>query len=147
MSLLLAALTAVTSTPLPTPSPQIIKETLQPVVQQVATTPAPVLELFQLLAVAGAGIVTSFVHQMLERGKLKSNINRLILAFYSTAGALGTAYLTGHLGWTVEDATVALTAFVTVLGSATGRYEVWKFLTSLMSKPAPVSAPALETTP
>lgn len=147
MSLLLAVANTVVATPLP--SPQVVKEVtqLQPIVKEVATTPQPVLELFQLLAVSGAAIVTSLVHQIIERGRWNSNVNRLVLTTYSTGAALLTAFLTGHLGVSANDLTVEATAFMTALGSASGRYELWKFVSGLMQKPEPVSVTSTDSAP
>jgi hypothetical protein len=143
MSALLAVVNTITSTPLP--SPQVIKETLQPIVQQVPVVPPQVLELVQTLALAGAVAFVSVVHQLVERGRLGGTANRLIVAGYTLAASLGTAALTGHLGTGAGDLQVEITSFLVALGAALGRYEyLWKLLLDIfqgvLPKPAPLAS-------
>jgi len=130
--MLLAAVTAtVTATPLP--SPEVIKEI---VVQ--TNVPQDILNLFQVLGVIVAGWTMSFLHQVAERGRWNSNFNRLLLAAYSTVAALATAFLTGHWAFNLDAFTTGLTALVTALGSASGRYALVKFLADWIKTPMPV---------
>ncbi len=139
MSVLMAVAATVQATPLP--SPQVVKETLQPIIQQSPEIPASVVQLSQLLAVAGAGALTSLLHQLIERGKLSSNLNRLLFAIYGGLAGVAFAFLTGEWKLDATSVTVALTGVATFLTSSQGRYEVWKALQTLLSQSAPLAAP------
>jgi hypothetical protein len=69
----------------------------------------------------------------------------LILAFYSTAAALVYLALTGNWHFSLDDVVVGGTALLTALGTATGRYELDKFMHNLMQPkdPAPVVEPVV----
>lgn len=142
MSELLAFLAAI-----PSPTPQIIEKVtqLQPIVQQVPATPPEVTTLAQLLAVGAAGILTSFIHQAATRGRLSSNLNRLLFAVYGLLAGVATAFLTGELKWDSEGLIAGLTGLSMFLTSSQGRYEASKWLSSLMApseSPAPAPSPA-----
>lgn len=138
MSLLLAVTSTVAATPLPTVTPQVVKE----IITNVPVVPQDILTLASLLALMGAGSVTSFVHQLLDRGRWAGNVNRLVLAGYSTAAALVYAYLQGGLALSLDSVIEALTGFVVVLGSASGRYELFRFLMSASTPKEPAPTPA-----
>jgi hypothetical protein len=154
MSALLAVVQAVATTPVPVPSPTPNLQALaqsaanlaaNKAVAGVPTTPPEVLQLAQLLAVVAAGAVTSIVHQLADRGRFSDNFNRLLVTLYSSAAAVATAALTGHLGWSVADLSVALTGFLAAFASATGRYNLFAFVKSFIEpKPALAETVAAE---
>jgi hypothetical protein len=124
MSALLAVVTAVTATPLPSAAPEVIKT----VVTQVPVTPQSVIDLFQLLALAVAGGLTSLIHLALERGRLSANLNRLIVTLYSTAAAVAVMALTGKLGLAPADLATGLTALLAFAGSNQGQHMLSGFI-------------------
>lgn len=116
-------------------APTVIEKTtqLQPIVQQVATTPEPVIQLFQLLGLVVAGFVTSTIHQLLERGRLGGNVNRLILAAYTVVASLVYGYMTGNLHVDAQSLTDLTTAAAAIFTAAQGRYELFKFITNALT--------------
>lgn len=127
--MMLAILSSVAATPLPTPSPVL----LQPQITQVFQTPAAVVQLFQLFAVMAAGALTSLLHLALERGKLKGNVNRLIVTLYSSGAGMLYMALTGHLGLHISDLETGLTALLAFLGTNQGTKMVSDFIGSVFT--------------
>lgn len=146
MSAVVQAAATVVATPLP--SPQVIKEVFTNTVS--AQVPAYVLQLSQVLALAGATAFVSLVHALAERGKWSSGVNRAVVTGYTLIAAFAATALAGHLGTNVNDLQSLLTDFLVALGSALGSYNL--VLKSILSafginlgSPAPadpaVSAP------
>lgn len=138
MSILAVVSSAAAGTPLPTP--QVVEHTLQPIIQQATVVPPEVLQLAQVLALAGAVAFVSLVHQLVERGRLSGNVNRLIVAGYTLLAAVATSALSGHLGTAVNDLQFLITNFLVALGAALGRYEyLWKFVLNVLQGVLPKS--------
>ena len=129
MSLFHLAVTAVAPAA-PAVTPEIIKQTLQPIYQntQVGVTPPAVLQLAQLLALAGAGALTGFLHLIIERGKWPSNVNRAVWGLYSLAGSVGFGLASGNFDH--GAAVAAVTSLIGLFGmgfSASATNNVVKF--------------------
>jgi divalent metal cation (Fe/Co/Zn/Cd) transporter len=133
--MLLAAVTqAVQATPLP--SPQIIKETLQPIIQQAPAVTADQMTLIQVGGVALVAWLTSFLQDLLGSRINSGTIKRLIWLFYSAVIAVGAAVVTGDLNFgnmqqITESATALLSGFLVALGSSGGRYQVGEMVAKL----------------
>lgn len=151
MSAIVHAAQTVAATPLP--SPQVVKEVFTNSVP--VQVPADVLQLGQVLGLALATGFVSLVHQLVERGRLSGNINRLIVAAYTLLAALATALLSGHLGTSINDLQVEITALLVALGAALSRYEfLWKAVVQILAnvmpqapnppKDTPAAEPAIE---
>lgn len=122
-----------TATASPTPSPQIIHE----FTKVVAVTPPAVLQLAQILAVAAAGVATSILHSLVERGKLSGNVNRFLFTLYSVIAGVVVMKLTGQLKVDSNGILTGLTAALAYLGSTQGQKFVTDLLTSLKVENAP----------
>lgn len=141
MSELLAAITpVVTATPVPTP--QVVHEVVTKFV-----TPPEVVQLLQLLGLVVGSAATSVVHQLVDHGRFSGNFNRLLLSAYSTAAALLYLWLTGGWDFKLDDLVVGVSALLTALGTASGRYELWKFTTNLMKPKEPAETVVTEPAP
>lgn len=132
MSVLLAALSSVAATPIPTPTPQVIHEVTK-VLQPQYVTPDAVVQLFQLFGVMAAGFVTFLLHKALERGRLKGNVNRLIVTAYSSGAGMLYMFLTGNFGLSAQDVSVGLTALLAFLGSNQGSYMLGQFINNIFA--------------
>lgn len=149
MSVLLAALSSVVTTPVPTPSPQVIHE-ITKVLQPQYVTPDAVVKLFQLFGVMAGGALTSWLHLALERGKLKGNVNRLLVTAYSSGAGALYMLLTGNFGLTAQDLQVGLTALLAFLGSNQGTHMLSEFIGNVMASKTTTDAsgavvPTVET--
>lgn len=122
MSAVVQVAATVAATPLPSPSPQIIKEIFTNTVP--AQVPAYVLQLAQVLALAGATAFVSLVHALTARGKWPSAVNKAVVTGYTLVLALAATASAGHLGTNVNDLQSLLTAFLVALGSALGSYNL-----------------------
>lgn len=147
MSLFLSAVSSVVATvaATPIPSPEVIVKTVQlpPVV------PENVLSLFNLLGLVAAGALTSVVHLALERGKLPSNVNRLLFTVYSTVAGVVVLALGHQVHWDPAAVVTGLTAFFAFLGSTQGQKMLMDFASKLMNSTkvddAGVTVPDLAT--
>jgi hypothetical protein len=120
MSAIAQAAATIAATPLP--SPQVIKEVFTNNVP--VQVPAYVLQLAQVLALAGATAFMSLVHALSERGKWSSTVNRAVVTGYTLAAAVAATALSGHLGTNVNQLQSLLTDFLVALGSALGSYNL-----------------------
>lgn len=132
MSFLLAVANTVAATPLP--SPTVIKEVLQPVVNQVPVVSPNVLQLAQLLSLAAAGAITSILHLAVERGKLSGNVNRLLFTLYSAGAGVAVMALNNELRLDSASLLTGATAFVAFLGSTQGQKMITDFVASLVNR-------------
>lgn len=122
MSLFHLAVTAV-ATPVPTPTPQVIKEVLTNTIKVPENIRGDVLNLASTLGLALAVAIVSFIHQLTIKDKWAGNIQRLIVAGYSLIAAFVTAALNGHVGVSVNDINIEVTSLLVALGAAFSRYE------------------------
>lgn len=147
MSLLIAAVNAVVASPLPSATPQVIKEVVTN--NMVPVTPENVLNLFQLLALAGAGAATSIVHLAVERGKLPSNVNRLLFTLYSAVAGVAVVVLGHQAKWDWSALLTGVTAFLAFLGSTQGQKMLSDFIAKLVIQtkvdPSGAVVPSLAT--
>lgn len=129
MSILLALVST------PTPTPEIVKETLQTIVQPVAQTPAVVLQLAALVTTFGAGLVISLFHltAKLKIKWLDGNVNRVLALVLGVGMGLTSAYAQGNLTWNQQGLVVAFVATAMSLFGQGTTFNVYKFLTSLTS--------------
>ena len=135
-------LAAIVATPLPTvvPSPTVIKETLQTVVQPV--TPPVVIQAAQLASyVAGVAVIGLF-HQLVERGKWSGQLNRILVALYSAGASVFAAFQAGQLHLDVAGGVTVAAAFLIALGTAMGRYELFNFVVGLWTSASKLAKPA-----
>lgn len=139
MSVLAATAATVAATPLPTP--EVIVKTIQ----AAPLVPTNVLNLFNLLGLAAAGVLTSVVHLAIERGKLPGNVNRLLFTLYSVVAGAVMLVLTGQLHWDASAVVAGLTAFLAFLGSTQGQKMLMDFASKLINStttdPAGVAVP------
>lgn len=149
MSLLLAVASNVAATvaATPTPSPQVVKEVVTN--NLVPQVPGNVLSLFNLLGLVAAGALTSVVHLALERGKLPSNVNRLLFTVYSTVAGVIVLALGHQVHWDPAAVVTGLTAFFAFLGSTQGQKMLMDFASKLINSTkvddAGVTVPDLAT--
>lgn len=128
--LLQTAVHAGAATPLPTP--EVIKQTIKQVVQ-VPVTPPAVIQLFQMLGLAVAGVATSILHWLAQREKWSDNVNRLVWAGYSLVGGLVFAYLTGNFGTSAEQLVAQFVGVTGMAGSSAAFFNLVKFLNQVVT--------------
>lgn len=127
--LLLATVQAITSSPVPSATPQVIKEVIT---NNLVPVVAPsVLQLASIAGVALAGIVTSILHLIVERKKWPANVNRLLFTLYSAVAGLVVMWLKGDLSFDVTSLTTGVTAVLAFLGSTQGMKMLTDFIGSL----------------
>ena len=127
---------------------EVVKQTLQPIVNNVPQTPAAVLQLLQTLGLFGAAALTSLIHQLVVKDKLSGNVQRALVAGYTLVLAALTALLTNHFGTTTPDLSLMLTSFLVALGAALGRYEyLYKAVLSALNVTLPSDSVSTEVIP
>lgn len=135
MSTLLAVLAT------PTPSPTVIKETLQTIVQPVVQTPAVVLQLAALATTFGAGAVISLFHLI---GKLKikwldGNVNRVLALVLGVGTGVVSTFAQGDLKMDEQGLVVVFIATAMSLFGQGTTFNVFKFLQELSTSTTTIS--------
>lgn len=126
----------------PTPSPTVIKETLQTVVQPVAQTPDVVVQLAAVLGTAVAALVISLFHQIASSkvAWLRDNVNRLVVALYTVGVGLVSAFSQGQLHWDATGVVTSLLMVSVAVATALGRYQLFQFVATLVKRGSKVSS-------
>lgn len=124
-------------------APTVIEKvtTLQPIIQQAPAVSPDVLALSQILALAGAGVLASYGQQFLFRVKNKT-IQRLVALLVAAVVSIGAAFLMGDLKLTTEGIRHSIEAFLIILGSSQGRYQLFKLLAAAAGYQKVEKAPA-----
>lgn len=137
------AVVQATATPLPSATPQIIKETVTQIVPQ--GVPPIVVQAVQFAAVFVSALLLSVVHRILEWATAreqgwKDNFNRILATGYSIGvGVIGTASM-HQLGLAVAPLLVLGVNTCVALAGSFWTYEIRKLMGSLTGNGATVSS-------
>lgn len=145
MSVLLAAVSGVLATPVPTPSPIVVHDTITKVVTVVAASPQLVGGL-ELAGLALAGYLASVLHGVFEKLSKRPDgwsrgFNVALQVCVGLAVSAVAGLIAGTLVPTLRGVEDFLGSFLIVMGSSQTRYTFFKWVQSLgsgTSAPNPV---------